>query len=70
MFMRHRQGGLAALLYGPATVATKVNEVRVTLDEKTSYPFENRVLIAVKPEKPVRFPLYLRDPGWSRGTTA
>ncbi len=68
MWMRHREGGLAALLYGPCKVSTVVNQVRVSLEEQTKYPFEGEVQIVVNPQKPVSFPLYLRDPGWSRGT--
>jgi hypothetical protein len=68
MWMRHREGGLAALLYGPCRVSTHVRQVRVTLQEKTEYPFSNHVQIAVAPDKEVSFPMYLRDPGWSRGT--
>ena len=68
MWMRHPEGGLAAMLYGPSKLSTMVDQVRVEVEEQTSYPFEAQVQIAVRPEKEVRFPLYLRDPGWSRGT--
>jgi DUF1680 family protein len=69
MWMRHSSGGLAALLYGPCRVSTTINEVRVHLMEKTRYPFENTVEIQIDPEGEVEFPLMLRDPEWSNGTT-
>lgn len=68
MWMRHREGGLAALLYGPCMVSTEVNHVRVVLEENTDYPFREDIQITVEPEKEVSFPIYLRDPTWSRGT--
>lgn len=68
MWMRHRRNGLAALLYGPCTVSTKVGGTRVNLNEKTNYPFENTVEIEVRPESEIEFPLLLRNPEWSRGT--
>ncbi|MGO8718637.1 MAG: beta-L-arabinofuranosidase domain-containing protein [Acidobacteriaceae bacterium] len=69
MWMRHQTGALAALLYGPCSVSTHVAGVKVHLEEKTKYPFENAVEIVVHPEQEAEFPLLLRDPVWSRGTT-
>ena len=60
--------GLAAYLYAPCTVTAEVaGGVRVTIDEKTRYPFGDAVEFAVTPAMPVRFPLYLRVPAWCRG---
>ena len=59
---------LAALLYGPCTVSTTVQNVRVRIEEKTLYPFENTVTLEIHTKGAPEFPLYLRDPGWSRGT--
>lgn len=68
MWMRHQSGALAALLYGPCSVSTQVGGVKVTLEEKTNYPFQNAVEIVLQPERPAEFAILLRDPGWSRGT--
>jgi uncharacterized protein len=68
MWMRVTDGGLAALLYGPCSVSTTVNGVRVQIDERTSYPFKNGIEITVQAEREIEFPLLLRDPGWSHGT--
>jgi uncharacterized protein len=69
MWMRHRDGGLAALAYGPCEVNTVVEGVPVELKERTVYPFEQKIEISIHPARPVEFPLYFRDPEWSRGTT-
>jgi len=68
MWMRHNNGALAALLYGPCTVSTTVQNVPVRIEEKTLYPFENTVTLEIHTEGAPEFPFYLRDPGWSRGT--
>jgi DUF1680 family protein len=68
MWMRHSGGGLAAVLYGPCTVATTIGDVRVKIEESTCYPFENTVKILVSPEREAEFPLLFRDPEWSDGT--
>jgi len=69
MWMRQGDGNLAALLYGPCSVSTKVSGVTVNITEKTNYPFENTVEIALQPEQPVEMTLILRNPAWSRDTT-
>jgi hypothetical protein len=41
----------------------------VEIEEKTNYPFDDTVEIAIQLEHETEFPLILRDPEWSRGTT-
>ncbi|MCP5516314.1 MAG: glycoside hydrolase family 127 protein [Verrucomicrobiales bacterium] len=57
--------GLAAVLYGASEVNAKVGDgVAVTIVETTRYPFEETVAFRVTPTEAVRFPLFLRIPGW------
>ena len=57
--------GLAAVLYSPCEVHAKVGDGEpVTVAESTLYPFDGKVALTVDCAKPVRFPLYLRVPGW------
>lgn len=66
MWMRTRDGGVAASLYGPSEVRTAVgNNVPVTITSETAYPFEETVRITVQPDNETEFPLYLRIPAWS-----
>jgi DUF1680 family protein len=69
MWMRRGPDTLAALLYGPCRVSTRVAGVKVEIHERTAYPFDHAVEIAVAPERDVDLSLLLRDPAWSRGTT-
>ena len=64
LWMASRDGGLAATLYGPSDTRTRVAGVNVVLATRTEYPFRNDVAIRLSPDKPVRFPLHLRVPGW------
>ena len=64
--------GLAAMVYAPCSVTAEVaGGVRVTLDERTQYPFDETVRIEVKIDsrkvKSAAFPLRLRIPGWCEG---
>jgi hypothetical protein len=57
--------GLAAVLYAPSEVTAKVgNGTKVTIRENTEYPFDEIIELSIKTSKQVRFPLYLRVPGW------
>jgi len=59
--------GLAAVLYAASKVKAKVGDgTEVIITEETRYPFEEGIEFTVKTDKSVRFPLYLRIPGWCK----
>jgi hypothetical protein len=65
MWMATSDNGLAATLYGPCTVSALVGpRVAAKVSVLTDYPFGESIRIAVDPQKPVAFPLYLRIPDW------
>ena len=64
MWMRPADGGVAAVLYGPNTLETELRGVRLGIETRTSYPFDETVEMTVAPARPLRFPLRLRIPGW------
>ncbi|MBP3482474.1 MAG: glycoside hydrolase family 127 protein [Alistipes sp.] len=63
-------GGLAALVYAPSTVETRLADGRtVKITETTNYPFEESIAFDIsfpeKRSKGASFPLHLRIPRWS-----
>jgi hypothetical protein len=64
MWLATQDGGLAAALYGPSTVTATVAGTRVTITERTGYPFADTITFTVAVPGPTRFPLGLRVPGW------
>jgi hypothetical protein len=60
--------GLCASLYAPSEVTAKVGNAgtEVRISEETAYPFGDTIEFKVKAARPVKFPLYLRIPGWCR----
>lgn len=67
LWLATADNGLAAVFYSASEVRAKVGdgtEVRIT--EKTKYPFEQEVEFVVSTPKAVKFPLYLRIPGWCK----
>ena len=66
MWMATNDNGLALVTYGPSVVKAKVANGRdVTVSEETDYPFKGSVKLTIRTEKPVRFPLDIRVPGWA-----
>ena len=64
-----RDGGLAALVYAPSKVETTVGGRSVVIEERTDYPFRERIAFCVTlpgagKRVTVAFPLHLRIPGW------
>jgi hypothetical protein len=67
LWMRTPDDGLAAVAYGPCTVQTRVRGVDVTVQVETEYPFDGTIRPTLRVERPARFPLHLRVPGWATG---
>jgi DUF1680 family protein len=62
-------GGLVAAVYAPCEVRTTAGDgVRVAIEEETLYPFRGDVVLTVRPEHPLHFPLHLRIPQWADNT--
>ncbi len=65
LWMATPDNGLAAVLYSSCDVKAKVADgTEVAIAERTHYPFDEQIDVIVTPAKAVRFPLYLRVPGW------
>jgi hypothetical protein len=66
MWMATNDNGLALVTYGPSVVKAKVaNDKDVTVSEETDYPFNGSVKLTISTERPVRFPVHIRVPGWA-----
>ena len=60
--------GLCAMLYCESTVSARVaGGQTVSVSERTHYPFADAIRFEVSTGAKVRFPLYLRIPGWCEG---
>lgn len=69
MVMATTDNGLATMLYGESeTTAMVDNKHEIKLIQETNYPFEEQVVMTIRTESDVTFPLYLRIPKWSKQT--
>jgi hypothetical protein len=65
LWMATPDNGLAAVMYSESRVKAKAGDgAEVVIEEKTHYPFDERVELTVTPSRAAKFPLYLRVPGW------
>lgn len=70
LWMATPDNGLAAVLYAPCEVQAKVGKgVLVRIQEETGYPFGETVRMTLSCPEPVRFPLVLRIPRWTRNAS-
>jgi len=52
-------------MYAPSRVIAKVgNGIKISILQETTYPFDENIRLTITASRPVRFPLYLRVPGW------
>ena len=58
-------GGLEVIAYAPVEVDAVVGDgARITVTEETNYPFDEKIVMAIKLDKSAKFPLKLRMPSW------
>jgi uncharacterized protein len=70
MWMATNDNGLTLVSYGPSIVKAKVGRGHeVIITEETDYPFKGSVKLSINTEKPSRFPIDLRIPGWADSVT-
>ena len=68
LWMRSSGDGLAAAVWAPCVVDTKVKTSRVKLSVATEYPFRDSATIHIEAAGHETFPLHLRIPAWSGET--
>jgi hypothetical protein len=69
LWLRNGDGeedSLTAAAYAPSRVELEIGGVKVVARLETDYPFRETLRFTITVERPVRFPLYLRIPGWCR----
>jgi hypothetical protein len=66
LWMRTANHGLAAVAYAPSEARFSPHNVPVRVRLDTDYPFRDTLELSVHADKPVRFPLLLRIPAWTR----
>ena len=66
LWFKTENNGLAALVYAPNVLKTKIGEQEITINENTNYPFEDVINFEFSTKKAVGFPLELRIPVWCR----
>jgi len=70
LWMATNNNGLIAVAYSPSVVKAKVgNGTEVTILEETDYPFKGDIKFKISTDNSIRFPLYLRIPGWADSVT-
>ncbi|GHO89817.1 hypothetical protein KSZ_78230 [Dictyobacter formicarum] len=70
LWMRTADDGLAAIAYAPCTLQTQLaHGIEVTLQEKTSYPFEETIHFSLQVSQPAMFSILLRVPAWCKNAS-
>jgi len=69
MWMEDGQGGLVAALYGESTCVIGKGRETLTVQQTTSYPFDDRIVFHFTARKPRLLSFTFRIPGWCRRAT-
>jgi hypothetical protein len=63
MWLTTPDGGLAAVVLGPANVHAQLGDKSVEIETATAYPFDDTIRYTIRSNR--RWPLRLREPGWA-----
>lgn len=68
LWYKNAENGIAALEYSPNTLKTTVgaNNTGIEVNEKTTYPFGDKILFSISLKEPTEFTFELRVPGWCK----
>ena len=66
----HAGDALIVNLFVPSTVRWKLGGREVRVEQRTRFPEEDRARLVIHADKPVKFSLKLRIPGWTEGWEA
>ena len=64
MWLRDKEGAPVAALFGPSEVDFDYKGQKITITEKTNYPFSDDISFTIKTKNPVAVPFYVRIPQW------
>ena len=59
------ESGFAALLYGPCKMTTNLSGIDLSIEQKTEYPYSDKIVFEISTSEPIEFTLSLRKPQWA-----
>lgn len=65
MMWMKKKNGLAAVLFGPSTLRTQINDIPIEISQRTGYPFSDTIEFVINPKEEIKFPLFIRKPQWA-----
>ncbi|MCF8346724.1 MAG: glycoside hydrolase family 127 protein, partial [Bacteroidales bacterium] len=71
MWMKTADNGIVASLFGPSELSTNAGsrDIPVTITQQTGYPFDEKIIFHVQPEKSTEFEFLIRIPEWCKDAT-
>lgn len=69
LFMKTPDEGIVVAVWAPARAEFLSRGTRVVVSLDTDYPFRERAVLTVRPDRAARFPVVLRVPAWAEGAT-
>ena len=66
MWLKENQSTLIAALLGPNRLETAINNVPISIEEITEYPYNNHFIFNIRTKKPTEFTLKIRKPVWAK----
>lgn len=70
MWLKESNNTLTAPILGPNILETVIQNNKVSIEEITDYPYENKIQFKIITERPTSFTLKIRKPTWAKAIRA
>ena len=51
-------------MFGPSKLETRINEKNISIEQRTNYPFSDKITVKIITEGPTKFSIFIRKPEW------
>lgn len=63
MWMKKNEN-IVIQMFGPSKLETRINQKNISIEQRTNYPFSDKITIKITTEGPTKFSIFIRKPEW------
>ena len=63
MWMKKNEN-IVIQMFGPSKLETRINQKNISVEQRTNYPFSDKITVKITTEGPTKFSIFIRKPEW------
>ena len=62
--MDEKNENIVIQMFGPSKLETRINQKNISIEQRTNYPFSDKITVKITTEGPTKFSIFIRKPEW------